>query len=82
MQIYSYPGCDTCLVKMCCHNVCGDYRQHVRKETGLTIMAPVLKLEDAEPAVALALEREEPAEVIKMGRDKFRVCFALRGVYD
>ena len=80
MRTYSYPGCESCLVRMCCRNVCGNYREHILKETNLTIMAPILTLEDAEPAVALALNREEPGEIIKMGREKFRVCFALRGI--
>ena len=82
MRTYTYPGCDTCLVRMCCHNVCGDYRRHIRKETGLTILHPILTLEDAEAAISLALEREEPAEVIKMGREKFKISYATRSVYD
>jgi hypothetical protein len=45
-------------------------------------MHSILTLEDAEAAIALALEREEPADVIRMGREKFKVSGAMRSIYD
>jgi len=53
MQIFSYPGCQTCLVKMCCQNVCKEYRQHVFETKDINILIDKLSLKKAENIVAM-----------------------------
>ena len=53
MQIFSYRGCQSCLVKACCQNVCDEYRWHLYKTREILITKdPIISLEDAESLVA------------------------------
>jgi hypothetical protein len=62
MQIFSYSECQTCLVKMCCQNVCEGYRQYIYKTRGIRVIADMIDLQKCEGAVAMCIERDEPVQ--------------------
>lgn len=53
MQIFSYPGCQTCLVKVCCQCICEEYKQHIYKTRDIKIETENLSLEEAETSIAV-----------------------------
>ncbi len=59
MQILSFKKCQTCLVKMCCQNVCEDYKEYIFKTRGIQVVAKSIELQKCEGAVAMCIERSE-----------------------
>ena len=55
MQIFTYKGCQTCLVKSSCRNVCREYRNHVFDTRGIDMKLNPLPLDRAETIVAMHL---------------------------
>jgi hypothetical protein len=79
MQIFSFPKCQTCLVKMCCQNVCEEYREHIFKTRGCEVLIDTLSLKECEEAIGSNMEREGPIE-LKVGDNQIRVSINLRGI--
>ena len=79
MQIFSYKKCQTCLVKMCCRNVCKDYREYVFETRGCEIMIDKLTLQEAEEVVVKCIDRNGPIELV-VGENKIRVSIDIRGI--
>ena len=79
VQIFSYPGCQNCLVKMCCRNVCKDYREHIFKTRGTEILIDTLSLKECEEAVFKCIDRNEPIE-LRVGDKQIRVSIDIRGI--
>lgn len=77
MQIFSYPGCQKCLVKMCCHNVCKDYRQHISETRDFAIMIDVIPLKSCEEALAL---RGPDEKLVEIDGQTVRVSIDIRGI--
>ena len=79
MQIFSYHGCQKCLVKACCQNVCDAYRQHVSEVYDLTINIDEIPLRECEEFVATS---HEPSEhIIEVKGQKVRVSIDVRGLF-
>jgi len=76
---YSYPGCQKCLVKMCCHNICKEYRDHIYETYGCEIIKEVLSLEDCEEAITDGMFKERP-KVIRIGDKEIKVSIDIRGI--
>ena len=45
MKIYLYEGCQTCVVRACCSNVCEKYRQRIREIRHINIMINPVSLD-------------------------------------
>jgi len=58
MQIFSFSKCQTCLVKMCCQNVCEEYREHIFETRGCEIIIDPFSLRECERAIAINLEKK------------------------
>ncbi len=59
MQTFSYEGCQNCLVKACCQNVCKEYREHVYETKNLAITIKTLSLKEAEEVIAVSYTESE-----------------------
>lgn len=68
MQLFSYPGCRSCLVKACCGIVCEDYIRHVFETRGI-IISDLISLQDAELEIMYHLIDDDKPE---NWRDSFR----------
>jgi len=55
MQIFSYKGCQKCLVKSCCQKICQEYKDHILNKSGINISAKDISLQSAEAFVAMNL---------------------------
>lgn len=79
MQIFSYPGCQKCLVKACCYNVCKDYREHLYETRGCEVLIDTISLRECEEAVGIGVERKGPIE-LRVGDVGIRVSIDIRGI--
>ncbi len=59
MEKSSYEGCQNCLVRACCQNVCKEYRQHVRETKSFDIMIDPLSLKESEEMIAISYTESE-----------------------
>ena len=79
MQIFSYPGCQKCLVKMCCQNVCQDYRDHVHETYDFVIKIDKIPLREVERFIATGTEPSE--HLIEVDGQSVRITIDTRGIF-
>ena len=80
MSKFLYPGCEICLVRTCCQNVCEKYRQHVEETENIIIEMGELSLEDAESAINTT--KYIDMRSLKIGEKEYEFSFnyAVKGL--
>ena len=80
MQIFSYPGCQKCLVKPCCKNVCEEYRENLYETRGCEVLIDTISLRECEEAVGSKVGRKGGPIELRVGDNKIRISIDIRGI--
>lgn len=78
MQIFSYSGCQKCLVKACCRNVCKEYRDHLYKTRGCEVLIDKITLQECEQVVVSCIGQGDID--LRVGDKKIVVSIDVRGI--